>query len=131
MNFPGLSFIDDEVSNVPASAVQYGNKTTSAAVEKKAFSSIENIEFGPKNRLPFKRDIDSPTKSLQLETCDSSSKLTIATAAESELRRSSLCILALKTAAAKATSTPFLKSSEQSSLSSMISLPGVPPVQGM
>ena len=128
MNFPGLSFIDDEVSNVPASAVQYGNKTTSAAVEKKAFSSIENIEFGPKNRLPFKRDIDSPTKSLQLETCDSSSKTIIA--AESELRRSSLCILALKTAAAKATSTPFLKSSEQSSLSSMISLPGVPPVQG-
>merc|ERR1712098_268270 len=97
--------------------------------EKKAFGSIENIDFGPRKRL-FTREVDSPTKSLQLESCDSNNKVSLS-AESSDLRRSSLCILALKTAAAKATSTPFLKSSEQSSLSSMISLPGVPPVQGV
>ena len=66
VNFPGLSFIDvdDEVCcNVPA----YEKQKTK--VEKKAFSSIENIECGPKKRL-FAREVDSPTKSLQLESCD-------------------------------------------------------------
>lgn len=120
VNFPGLSFIDVDV---PA----YEKQKTK--VEKKAFSSIENIECGPKKRL-FTREVDSPTKSLQLESCDVNNSKTLFYE-NSDLRRSSLCILALKTAAAKATSTPFLKSSEQSSLSSMISLPGVPPVQGV
>ena len=60
VNFPGLSFIDVDV---PA----YEKQKTK--VEKKAFSSIENIECGPKKRL-FTREVDSPTKSLQLESCD-------------------------------------------------------------
>lgn len=70
------------------------NDTTLSFKEKA--TSIDNIESGPK-RI---REIDSPTKSLQLEH---SIDLELA-------RRSSLCILALKTAASKATSTPFLKS---------------------
>ena len=73
VNFPGLSFIDvdDEVCcNVPA----YEKQKTK--VEKKAFSSIENIECGPKKRL-FTREVDSPTKSLQLESCDVNNSKTL------------------------------------------------------
>ena len=73
VNFPGLSFIDvdDEVCcNVSA----YEKQKTK--VEKKAFSSIENIECGPKKRL-FTREVDSPTKSLQLESCDVNNSKTL------------------------------------------------------
>ena len=87
------------------------------------------IECPPTTKLsPFKRDLDSPTKSLQFEpVCDQVHQLS-----HSSRRSSSLCIWALKAAArSKATSTPHLKTSEASSLSSMISLPGVPPVQGV
>ena len=67
VNFPGLSFIDVDV---PA----YEKQKTK--VEKKAFSSIENIECGPKKRL-FTREVDSPTKSLQLESCDVNNSKTL------------------------------------------------------
>mgnify|MGYP001172414472 CR=1 FL=1 len=67
VNFPGLSFIDVDVP-------EYEKQKTK--VEKKAFSSIENIECGPKKRL-FTREVDSPTKSLQLESCDVNNSKTL------------------------------------------------------
>ena len=120
--FTGLSYIDDERERLASPEdIEYFEQFKRQLCHEKA-TSIENIELKPNPKRLFKREIESPTKSLQFEDSILETHSN---------RRSSLCILALKTAALKASSTPFLKSSEQSSLSSMISLPGVPPVQGV
>ncbi len=113
---PGLLYMDDMEDN---NAVD--DAKLSHSYRKEKATSIENIESRPSTKRI--RDINSPTKSLQFEDYrDFNSP-----------RRSSLCILALKAATAAARSSPnfISNTSEHSSLSSMISLPGVPPVQGV
>ena len=130
LSFPGLSFIDsDSIDNGQAKLwLTSGSSKTKLSEEKV-------IESQPRRLNPvFKRELDSPTKSLQLELppADDDHK---ETGVLGQRRSSSLCILALKTAVAKSQKTvtipSHLRSSQASSLSSMISLPGVPPVQGV
>ena len=149
LSFAGLSFIDsDSIDNCNAklwltpgcskASCEGGGVNKSKA--KSLAGAEKAIECQPTTKRlnqAFQRDLDSPTKSLQLELVDECQE-----ARKSALgprRSSSLCILALKSAVARSqlatgktvTSTPHLKSSQASSLSSMISLPGVPPVQGV
>ena len=129
LSFPGLSFIDsDSIDNGQAKLW-----LTSGSSKTKLSSEEKVIESQPRRLNPvFKRELDSPTKSLQLElplpADDDKHK---ETGVLGQRRSSSLCILALKTAAVAKSQKAHLRSSQASSLSSMISLPGVPPVQGV
>jgi hypothetical protein len=128
VDFPGLTFIDDEFDDEQQKKVLL---SPTSKVEKKAGHwSNDNIEYRPKPDAfkhkggIFKRDINSPSKSLNLEPKDLANK---------EYRRSSLSIFALK-AAAQVSSPCILVQDLQAStnlLASMISLPGVPPVSGV
>ena len=102
------------------------SKTTTEKFSSMSISGEEKaIESQPKRLNPvFKRELDSPTKSLQ--QFDQDKVVERGNPVFGQRRSSSLCILALKASAALAKSQKA-----SSSLSSMISLPGVPPVQGV
>ena len=99
--------------------------TTEKFSSMSIFGDEKAIESQPKRLNPvFKRELDSPTKSLQ--QFDQDKVVERGNPVFGQRRSSSLCILALKASAALAKSQKA-----SSSLSSMISLPGVPPVQGV